>query len=81
MSKTGTVTVTSPRRRKAYVNGNYTPSLPKTSPCTFAVEYGENVFETVNGDDRIDFRGSVTTNDANKDCDLELEPVVPPEPK
>jgi hypothetical protein len=81
MSKMGSVTVIFPGRRKVYVNGNYSPEFPKTIECTVLVEYGENVFETVTGDDRIDYRGTVVTNDRNKKSRIELTAVSPPEKK
>lgn len=71
--------MTFPGRRKVFVNGNYTDS--QTIECTITVEYGLNFFETVNGDDCIDYRGSVRTNDGNKHCRLALEAVIPPEGK
>jgi len=72
---TGTVTVIAPVGRIVYVNGNYTPNFPKRIPHTFDVEYGENVFETRTSVRRVDFRGSVVTNDLNRDCKVILRKV------
>jgi hypothetical protein len=70
---TGTVTVTDPAGRTVYINGNYTPDVPKTIECTFLVEYGENIFETCTGPGKVDYRVAVTTDDTNRDCSVALE--------
>jgi len=75
MGNTGTVTVISPIGRTVYINGNYNPGFPQVIEYSFVVPYGPNVFETRDGNGRVDFRGSVVTNDANTNCKIALSPV------
>jgi len=72
----GSVTITSPLGRQVYLNGNYAPDTPKRIKCTFAVDYGENIFETLNGSNQVDYRAKVTTDDANQNCEVSLLPVA-----
>jgi hypothetical protein len=76
---TGNVRITDPEDRQIYVNGVYTAPNPRTSPCTIAVEYGKNTFETLNAEQKIDFRGEATTDEDHRYTRLALDPVVPPE--
>jgi hypothetical protein len=65
--------------RDVYINGNY-EDIAGTTNDYFAVEYGLNTFETLDGRFRIDFRARVEVNDENSRAETELAPVVPPEP-
>jgi hypothetical protein len=71
----GSVKITDPVGRDVYINGNYRPDFPKVIPCTFAVQYGENIFETLAPGRRIDYRLAVTTDASNPNCDVALLPV------
>jgi len=73
---TGTVNVISPAGRVVYINGNYTPNFPRTIPYRFTVEDGSNVFETLNADGAVDYRGNTTTD--SDDQDLTLKKVRKP---
>ena len=75
----GSVKPTGPADRDVYVNGNYAQAAGKTN-TDFAVEYGLNTFETLDGEKRIDLRAEAEVNDENRHVEAPLEPVVPPEP-
>ena len=75
----GSVTITKPRRRLIYTNGNH-DEASGTSPVSIEVEIGPNTFETLAGDGTVDFRGSVTITAANPNVELELEKTDDPGP-
>jgi hypothetical protein len=70
----GSVKITRPLRRKIYTNGNYDEAAG-LSPGPFAIEYGRNTFETLDGAGRVDYRGSTTINASNRNAQLELDTV------
>lgn len=76
----GSVRITFPKNRLVYINGNFTPDFPKKIPCTFAVEFGENVFETLNGDDEVDYRAEVTTDASHLSQKVALTAVSDADP-
>jgi hypothetical protein len=73
----GSVKITDPAGRAVYINGDYRPDFPKNIPCTFAVQYGNNIFETLTAGNRVDYRLSVTTDDGNQNCQVALVRVQP----
>ena len=75
----GSVTLTGPANRDVYINGNYEDIAGLTNE-DFAVEYGLNTFETLDGQFRIDFRVEAEVNDEAPHVDKELVAVEPPEP-
>ena len=68
----GSVKVTAPLGRLVYINGNHDEAAGK-SPGPFAVELGRNLFETINGNDEIDYSGKVTLTAANPNVELALD--------
>lgn len=73
----GTVKVVGPDSRDVYVNGNYAEAVGVTGG-TFPVEYGDNRFETLDPEFRVDFSVRVTVDDTNRNAEATLLPVVPP---
>jgi hypothetical protein len=71
----GSVTITFPKNRLVYINGDYNPDSPKRIQCTYVVDYGENIFETLNGTKQVDYRAKVVTDVSNPDCQIALTRV------
>ena len=70
----GLVTVLGPADRDVYINGNYADPAGKTGG-EFSVEYGPNVFETLDGDENVDLRAEATVNDDHPHVTVTLQPV------
>lgn len=75
----GSVKVHGPANRDIYVNGNY-GDVAGTTGGVFPVEYGENTFEALDSEWRIDLRAHATVNDTSPDVETTLQAVEPPEP-
>jgi len=75
----GSVRLIGPDGREVYVNGNYEDVAGGTNEI-FAVEYGNNRFETLDEWFRIDLRADAEVNDAQPHVESDLVAVVPPEP-
>ena len=75
----GSVMLAGPADRDVYINGNYEDIAGRTNE-DFAVEYGLNTFETLDGAFRINFRAETEVNDETPHVDTRLEAVEPPEP-
>ena len=76
-----TVRVSRPLNRLIYINGDYSQAAGNSSTDSFTVPTGGQVFERVNGNDRVDnrkkFRVSIT--DIDTEVTVALDPVDPPE--
>lgn len=70
----GSVRITKPLRRLIYINGNYDEAAG-LSPGPFAVELGNNTFETLDGSGNVDWTGAATLTAANPNVSLALQPV------
>lgn len=68
----GSVRITGPLGRLIYINGNHDEAAGK-SPGPFAVEFGRNLFETINGKDEIDYAGKVMITAASPNVELALD--------
>jgi len=75
-----TVSVSAPANRLIYINGNYTQPAGNTSRDSFVVPPGGQVFETVNGNDCVDFRKKFRVRRNDTEVTVELDAVDPPEP-
>lgn len=75
----GSVKVKGPPDRDVYVNGNYEEPAGKTGD-TFPVEYGNNTFETLDAQDRVDNRAETVIDEDHPHQEVTLSPVSPPEP-
>ena len=73
----GSVRVTGPADRDVYVNGQYGEAAGKTGG-TFLVEYGNNRFESLDFEYRVDYAANVTADEGHQDVEAELERIVPP---
>ncbi len=74
-----TVRVSSPARRLIYINGAYAKAAGNSSDDTFSLPTGGHVFETLNGDDKVDFRKKFRIRRDDTDVTVSLEHVDPPE--
>jgi hypothetical protein len=75
----GSVKVNGPADRDVYVNGNYEEAAGETGEI-FVVEFGENKFETLDDEFRIDNRAVCQVNAQHPNREVMLAAVVPPEP-
>jgi hypothetical protein len=75
----GSVKVNGPPGREVYVNGDYEEAAGTTGD-TFPVEYGENAFETLDTESRIDNRAVTVVDGDDPNQEVTLSPVSPPEP-
>jgi hypothetical protein len=76
----GTVRVTSPAGRSVYVDGNYDDPDPPTIPDVILVPLKQCIFETLDAQNRVDYRGTATPTPDKPNVRLALSPVNPPEP-
>ncbi len=74
------ITVTKPLNRLIYINGGYEQSAGNSSTTTFRVPSGGHVFETLDGDDAVDFRKAFRVRRNERKKSIELDRVDPPEP-
>lgn len=74
-----TVRVEKPGNRLIYINGDYTEAAGNSSVDTFTVPTGAHVFETLNGDRKVDHRKKFRVKPSDGDVTIELDRVVPPE--
>jgi hypothetical protein len=58
-----------------YINGDYDPDFPKKIQCTYVVDYGENIFETLDGTRKVDYKAKVVTDGSNPDRQIALTRV------
>jgi hypothetical protein len=74
-----TVRVSAPANRLIYINGGYGKAAGNSSTDTFTVPSGGQIFETLNGDDRVDFRKKFRIKPSDTDVTVTLNSVDPPE--
>lgn len=74
-----TVRIRSPRNRLIYINGDYSQSAGNSSGDSFTVPSGGQVFETVTGDDRVDYRKRFRVRPTDTLVEVALDPVDPPQ--
>jgi hypothetical protein len=75
-----TVRVTKPRNRLIYINGDYTEAAGNSSVDTFTVPTGGQLFETLTGDRKVDFRKRFRVKPTDTEVAVELDSVDPPQP-
>jgi len=73
------VTVSKPLNRLIYINGNYLEPAGNSATDKFTVPSGGHTFETVNGENKIDFRKRFRVSPRDRKLEIELAPVDPPE--
>lgn len=71
--------ITKPANRLIYINGNYKKAAGNSSSGSITVSTGGNIAETLNGEDKIDYRKEFTVRPRDKKVTIELDPVDPPE--
>jgi hypothetical protein len=71
----GTVTLTFPKNRLVYLNGDYAPDFPRKIPCTFLVEHDLNIFETLDGQNQVDYRAEAVTSVNTPNIEVQLQRV------
>ncbi len=74
-----TVRVSAPLNRRIYINGDYSQPAGNSSTDSFTVPSGGQVFETLNGDGRVDSRKKFRVRRTDTEVTITLEPVEPPE--
>lgn len=74
------LTVTFPRNRIVYLNGNYNDPAGNSSTDTFTVPSGGNIAETLNANREVDFRKKFRVKATETAVSVALDPVNPPEP-
>lgn len=74
-----TVRVSAPARRLIYINGSYAEAAGNSSDDTFSLPPGGQVFETLNGDRRVDFRKKFRIRADDTEKTVALDRVDPPE--
>lgn len=75
-----TVRVAKPSNRLIYINGNYTEAAGNSSGDAFTVQTGGQMFETLTGEQKVDFRKKFRVKRSDPQVTVVLDPVVPPEP-
>ena len=75
-----TVRVTKPGNRLIYINGNYTEAAGNSSADSFTVPPGGQIFETLTGDQQVDFRKEFRVKRTDTEVTVELDRIDPPEP-
>jgi hypothetical protein len=73
------LTVTKPKNRLIYLNGDYENAAGNSSTDTFTVTSGGNIAETLNGDGKVDFRKRFRVRPKDTSVTIGLDPVDPPE--
>jgi len=71
----GSVEVNGPAGDDVYINGNYEQPAGQTNN-TYAVEYGENTFETLDGAGNVAMRAQALVDDEHKNVTVQLSPVA-----
>ncbi len=74
-----TVRVSAPLNRLIYINGGYSQAAGNSSTGSFTVPSGGQVFETLNGDGRVDNRKRFRVRRTDSEVTVALDPVDPPE--
>ena len=74
-----TVHVSAPRNRRIYINGDYAQPAGNSSTDSFVVPSGGQIFETLNGNRRVDNRKKFRVRRTDFELTVALEPVKPPE--
>ena len=75
-----TIRVTKPLNRVVYIDGGYTQPAGNSSKETFTVPTGGHVFETLDGERRVDNRKKFRVRRGDTGLEIELDPVDPPQP-
>lgn len=74
-----TVRVSAPRNRLIYINGDYAQQAGNSSTDSFTVPSGGQIFETLNGQGRVDNRKRIRVRRSDSELTIVLDPVAPPE--
>ena len=74
-----TVRVSKPSNRLIYINGDYSRPAGNSSG-SFTVPTGGQIFETLTGDRRLDYRKKFRVRPSDTQVTVELDRVDPPEP-
>jgi len=74
-----TVRVDAPPNRRIYINGDYAQPAGNSSTDSFTVPTGGQVFETLNGDRKVDNRKRFRVTGTDSAITISLDPVDPPE--
>ena len=74
------LTITAPRNRLIYLNGDYSAAAGNSSGDPLVVPSGGNIAETLNGARQVDFRKEFDVDERATSVTIALDPVVPPEP-
>jgi len=74
-----TVRVSKPLNRLIYINGDYSQPAGNSSTDSFTVPSGGQVFETLNGDGRVDDRKRFRVRRSDTEVTVALDPVDPSE--
>jgi len=72
------INVKSPVGREIFARGDYSQSFG-TAPLTISTQPGTHTFDATQ-DNAVDFRGRVRNVPDGANVDLDLDPLVPPEP-
>jgi len=72
------VQVTKPLNRLIYIDGNYLDPAGNSATDSFTVPTGGHIFETVNGDGKVDYRKRFRVSPRDKKVEIELDLVDPP---
>ena len=75
-----TVWVSAPQNRLIYINGDYAEAAGNSSTDSFTVPTGGQIFETLNGDNCVDYRKEFRVRRNDTEVTVSLDPVDPPEP-
>ena len=70
----GEVLVKGPVGEKVYINGNYKQAAGETNN-KYNVEYGENTFETLDSNSKVELRAKAAVNKDKPYVEVELRPV------
>ena len=73
------LTVSAPKNRLIYLNGNYDDPAGNSSKDTFAVPNGGNIAETMNSSRQVDFRHQFRVGPTDTSVTIALDAVVPPQ--
>jgi hypothetical protein len=74
-----TVKVDKPLNRLIYINGDFSEPAGNSSNDSFTVPSGGQIFETLNGDGRVDNRKKFRVSPNASEITVSLDRVEPPE--
>jgi hypothetical protein len=73
------LTVSKPKNRVVYLNGDYDNPAGNSSKDTFPVPSGGNIAETLNSNREVDFRNRFRVGPTDTSVTIALDSVDPPE--